>query len=104
MFFCNINSFKILIRDSVLSNELLKIDINEILVKNRNIPEPIILAALQKLFRKRLCSDLNFLKIFEREKIVYKKQRNVCASLLHKTKRDYVANLDTKTAKDNRKF
>ena len=37
-------------------------------------------------------------------KINYKKQRNICVSLLRKTKRDYFANLDTKIMKDNRKF
>ena len=47
--------------------------------------------------------------IFERErtnesKIAYNKQRNMCVSLLLKTKRDYFANLDTKIMKDNRKF
>ena len=37
-------------------------------------------------------------------KIAYNKQRNICVSLLRKTKRDYFANLDTKIMKDNRKF
>ena len=36
--------------------------------------------------------------------IFYNKQRNICVSLLRKTKRDYFANLDTKIMKDNRKF
>ena len=37
-------------------------------------------------------------------KITYNKKRNICVSLLRKTKRDYFANLDTKIMKDNRKF
>ena len=36
--------------------------------------------------------------------VAYNKQRNICVSLLRETKRDYLANLDTKTMKDNRKF
>ena len=36
--------------------------------------------------------------------VAYNKQRNICVSLLRETKRDYFANLDTKTMKDNRKF
>ena len=37
-------------------------------------------------------------------KIDYNKQRNICVSLLRKTKRDYFANLGTKIMKDNRTF
>ena len=37
-------------------------------------------------------------------KVAYNKQRNICVSLLRKSKRDYSANLDTKIMKDNRKF
>ena len=37
-------------------------------------------------------------------KIAYNKQQNICVSLLHKTKRDYFAYLDTKIMKDNMKF
>ena len=37
-------------------------------------------------------------------KVAYNKQRNICVSLLRETKRDYFANLYTKTMKDNRKF
>ena len=36
-------------------------------------------------------------------KIAYNKQRNICVSLLHKTKRDYFANLNTKIMEGNRK-
>ena len=37
-------------------------------------------------------------------KVAYNKQRNICVSLLRKTKRDYFANLDLKIMKDNGKF
>ena len=37
-------------------------------------------------------------------KITYNRQRNICVSLLRKTKRVYFANLNTKSMKDNRKF
>ena len=37
-------------------------------------------------------------------KVAYNKQRNICVSLLRKSKIDYFANLDTKIMKDNRKF
>ena len=37
-------------------------------------------------------------------KVAYNKQRNICVSLLRKSKRDYFANLDTKIMKGNRKF
>ena len=40
----------------------------------------------------------------DESKTAYKKQRNICVSLLLKTKRDYFANQDTKTMKDTRKF
>ena len=36
-------------------------------------------------------------------KVAYNKQRNICVSLLRKSKRDYFANLDTKIMKGNRK-
>ena len=41
---------------------------------------------------------------FLREIIAYKKQRNICVSLLPKTKRDYFAHLDTRIMKGNTKF
>ena len=34
----------------------------------------------------------------------YKKQRNLCVSLLKKAKKDHFANLDTKSVTDNKKF
>ena len=34
----------------------------------------------------------------------YKKQRNLCVSLLKKAKKDHFANLDIKSATDNKKF
>ena len=77
--------------------------------ENKNILERIILITIQKLFGKKLYTDIDFATNFEREgtkqsKVAYNKQRNICVSLLRKTKRDYFANLDTKVMKDNRKF
>ena len=37
-------------------------------------------------------------------KIVYKKQRNVCVSILRKSKKCYYENLDSKNITDNKKF
>ena len=111
--------------NSELSNELLKIDIdnaelkefNEIFLKvpDKHAPEKqkcirannsnYITKVLRKetMHRSRLRNK--FLKERANEsKIVYDKQRNICLSLLRKTKRDYFANLDTKIMKDNRKF
>ena len=78
--------------------------------ENRNILEPInnpnyIKKALRKEIMHRSRLRNKFLRERRSEsKINYKKQRNICVSLLHKTKRDYFANLDTKTIKGNRKF
>ena len=76
--------------------------------ENKNKLAPIILITLQKLFGKKLCTDLDFNKFLrertKESKVAYNKQRNICVSLLRKSKRDYFANLDTKVMKDNRKF
>ena len=77
--------------------------------ENRNILELIILITyITKAFRKeimhrsRLCNK--FLRQRTNEsKIAYNKQRNICVNLLRNTTRDYVANLDTRIMKDNRK-
>ena len=37
-------------------------------------------------------------------RIAYKKQRNVCVSILLKSKKCYFENLDTKNITDNKKF
>ena len=37
-------------------------------------------------------------------KSLYKKQKNICVSILRKNKRDYFGNLNNKIATDNRKF
>ena len=37
-------------------------------------------------------------------RIAYKKQRNVCVSILRKSKKCYYENLDTKNITDNKKF
>ena len=40
----------------------------------------------------------------DESKSLHNKQRNICVSLLRKTKRNYYAQLDNKTATENRKF
>ena len=73
----------------------------------RNILELITLILLQKLFGKKLCTDLGFATHFAKQlKTAYNRQRNICVSLLRKTKivYYYFANLDTKSMKDNRTF
>ena len=46
-----------------------------------------------------------FLKIRTPEaKLKYNKQRNLCVSLLRKTKRNYYENLDLNDKNDNKKF
>ena len=64
-----------------------------------------ITKALRKEIMHRFRLRNKFLKERTNEsKIAYNKQRNICVSLLRKTKRDYFANLDTKIMKSNRKF
>ena len=64
-----------------------------------------IIKALRKEIMNRSRLHNKFLRERTNEsKIAYSKQRNICVSLLRKTKRDYFANLDTKIMKDNRKF
>ena len=73
----------------------------------RKLGEITVSYAVTKSIDKEYTSTSQ--QIFERErtnesKIAYNKQRNICVSLLRKTKRDYFANLDTKIMKDNRTF
>ena len=64
-----------------------------------------ITKTLRKEIMHRSRLPTTFLRKITREsKVAYNKQRNICLSLLRKTKRDYFANLDTKIMKDNRKF
>ena len=64
-----------------------------------------ITKALPKEIMHRSRLRNKFLKERTKEsKTVYKKQRNICVSLLCKTKRDCFGNLDTKIMKDNIKF
>ena len=108
-----------------LNNELLKIDINnaelkefnEIFLKvlDKHAPRKqkyirannsnYITKALRKEIMHRSRLRNKFLRERTKEsKVAYNKQRNICVSLLRKSKRDYFANLDTKIMKDNRKF
>ena len=60
---------------------------------------------LQKAIMKRSRLRNKFLRDktdISREE--YKKQRNICVSLLKKAKKDYFANLDIKSVTDNKKF
>ena len=108
-----------------LNNELMRIDINNAELKEFN---EIFLKVLDKhaprkqkyirannsnyitkALRKEIMHRSRLRNKFLRErtnesKIAYNKQRNICVSLLRKTKRDYFANLVTKIMKDNRKF
>ena len=107
-----------------LNNELVKIDINNAELKefskiflkvlDKHAPRKhkyrannsnFITKALQKeiMHRSRLRNKCLRERTNE-SKISYNKQRNICVSLLPKTKRDYFANLDTKIMKDFRKF
>ena len=108
-----------------LNSELLKIDINnaelkefnEIFLKvlDKHAPRKqkyirannsnYITKALRKEIMHRSRLRNKFLRERTKEsKVAYNKQRNICVSLLRKSKRDYFANLDTKIMKDNRKF
>ena len=78
------------------------------LPKNRNIFKPLTLIVLQNPSERNYAQISTSQQIFERENCLFKiacnKQRNVCVSLLRKTKRDYFANLYTKIMQDNRRF
>ena len=108
-----------------MNNELLKIDIsnaelkefNEIFLKvlDKHAPRKqkyirannsnYITKALRKEIMHRSRLRNKFLKKRTKEsKIAYNKQRNICVSLLRKTKRGYSANLNTKVMQDNWKF
>ena len=54
---------------------------------------------LRSKFRNRFLKEKT-----EKSKSLYNKQRNICVSLLRKTKRNYYAQLDNKIVTDNRKF
>ena len=60
---------------------------------------------LRKAFMLRSKFRNRFLKEKTEEfKSLYNKQRNICVSLLRKTKKNYYAQLDNKIVTDNRKF
>ena len=121
----NSELLKIDINNYGLNNELLKININnaelkefnEIFLKvlDKHAPRKqkyirannsnYITKALRKEIMHRSRLRNKFLRERTKEsKVAYNKQRNICVSLLRKSKRDYFANLDTKIMKDNRKF
>ena len=103
-----------------MNSELLKIDINnaelkefnEIFLKvlDKHAPRKqkyirannsnYITKALRKEIMHRSRLRNKFLRERTKEsKVAYNKQRNICVSLLRKSKRDYFANLDTKIMK-----
>ena len=104
-----------------LNSEFLKIDINNAELKELNefflkvldkhAPRKqkyirannsnYITRALRKEIMHRSRLRNKFLRERTKEsKVAYNKQRNICVSLLRKSKRDYFANLDTKIMKD----
>ena len=109
-----------------LNNELMKIDINNAELKEFNEfflkvldmhaprKQKYIRANnsnyITKTLRKEIMHRSRLRNRFLRERgrtnesTTNNKQRNVCLSLLRKTKRDYFASLETKIMKDNRKF
>ena len=65
--------------------------------------------SMTKRLRKAIMLRSKFRNSFLKEKTeesksLYNKQRNICVILLHKTKRNYYAQLDNKIVTDNRKF
>ena len=54
---------------------------------------------LRSKFRSRYLKEKT-----KESKSLYNKQRNICVSLLRKTKTNYYAQLNNKIVKDNRKF
>ena len=76
--------------------------------ENRNILELIVLIILQKLFGKKLCSDLDFARNVRQRtnesKIAYNNQWIICVSLLRKTEKESFVNIDPNILKGNRKF
>ena len=108
-----------------MKSKLLKIDINnaelkefnkfflQVLEKHAPRKQKYIRANnsnyITKALRKEIMHRSRLRNKFLRErtkesKVAYNKQRNICVSLLRKSKRDYFANLDTKIMKGNRKF
>ena len=60
---------------------------------------------LSKAIVKRSQLRSNYLKNkTDSNKMLYKKQRNYCVSLLRKSKTNYYANLDAKKVSDNKLF
>ena len=64
---------------------------------------------IPKRLRKAIMLRSKFRSSFLKEKTeesesLYNKQRNICVILLHKTKRNYYAQLDNKIVTDNRKL
>ena len=66
---------------------------------------PFMNKSLSRAFMRRSQLRIKYLKIrSETSRLAYPKQRNLCVSLLRKTKKDYYANLNEKDIADNKKF
>ena len=66
---------------------------------------PFITKDLSKAIMKRSKLRNNYLKNkTDANRMLYKKQRNYCVSLLRKSKTNYYANLDEKKVSDNKLF
>ena len=64
---------------------------------------------MTKYLYKAIMKSSRLKKMFLRDKTdiskeEYKKQKNLCVSLLKKAKKDHFANLDLKSVTDNKKF
>ena len=66
---------------------------------------PFMNKTLSKAFMHRARLKNRYHKFpTEKNKILYKKRRNFCVSLLKKEKKNYYNNLDLKVFEDNKKF
>ena len=66
---------------------------------------PFVTKELSKTIMKRSKLRNNYLKNkTDANRMLYKKQRNYCVSLLRKSKTNYYANLDAKKVSDNKLF
>ena len=66
---------------------------------------PFMNKSLSRPFMRRSQLRSKYLKKrSETNKLAYAKQRDICVSLLSKTKKDYYANLNEKDIADNKKF
>ena len=125
VFYRNYKNFNSVTFGTAVEGELLKSDINNIeldtfhniflSVLNEHAPlkqkhlranhGSFVTKELRKAIMKRSRLRNVYLQYrTEISKIAYNKQRNICVSLLKKSKRSYFGNLDIQTMTDNKKF